>query len=166
MSEPMIAPKVVLTVGNNMMGDDGAGPLLAELMEANSIDGWVVINGGSAPENVSYQVRELQPQCVVIVDAADIGLNPGEIRVIDPDYIAEMFIMSTHNMPLNFLIDQLKADIAQITFLGIQPDIVGFYYPMTEAVKKAVDEVYQGITSWRTDYFPALEIDNEADIEQ
>lgn len=166
MSKVMTAPKVVLTVGNSMMGDDGAGPLLAELMEANPIDGWIVINGGSAPENVSYQVRELQPQCVVIVDAADIGLNPGEIRVIDPDYIAEMFIMSTHNMPLNFLIDQLKDDIPDITFLGIQPDLVGFYYPMTEAVKNAVDEVYQGIKSWRVDYFPELEVCDEEDIEE
>lgn len=68
MSETMTAPKVVLTVGNSMMGDDGAGPLLADLMEANPIDGWMVINGGSAPENVSYQIRALQPQCVVIVD--------------------------------------------------------------------------------------------------
>ncbi|SUC02757.1 hydrogenase 3 maturation protease [Proteus penneri] len=39
MSEAMAAPKVVLTVGNSMMGDDGAGPLLAELMETNPIDG-------------------------------------------------------------------------------------------------------------------------------
>lgn len=39
MSETMTAPKVVLTVGNSMMGDDGAGPLLADLMEANPIDG-------------------------------------------------------------------------------------------------------------------------------
>lgn len=45
MSETMTAPKVVLTVGNSMMGDDGAGPLLADLMEANPIDGWMVING-------------------------------------------------------------------------------------------------------------------------
>ena len=29
-------------------------------------------------------------------------------------------------MPLNFLIDQLKDDIPDITFLGIQPDLVGF----------------------------------------
>lgn len=41
----MTAPKVVLTVGNSMMGDDGAGPLLAELMEADPIEGWIVING-------------------------------------------------------------------------------------------------------------------------
>ena len=32
-----------------------------------------------------------------------MGLNPGEIRIIDPDDIAEMFMMTTHNMPLNYL---------------------------------------------------------------
>ena len=40
-----------------------------------------------------------------------MGLNPGEIRIIDPDDIAEMFMMTTHNMPLNYLIDQLKEDM-------------------------------------------------------
>ncbi len=37
-------------------------------------------------------------------------------------------MMTTHNMPLNDLIDQLKEDIGEVIFLGIQPDIVGFYY--------------------------------------
>ncbi len=69
-------------------------------------------------------------------------------------------------MPLNFLIDQLKDDIPDITFLGIQPDLVGFYYPMTEAVRNAVDKVYQGIKSWRVDYFPELEVCDEDDIEE
>lgn len=41
---------VLLCVGNSMMGDDGAGPLLAELCAANPPGNWVVIDGGSAPE--------------------------------------------------------------------------------------------------------------------
>ncbi len=46
MSETMTAPKViVLTVGNSMMGMMEPVPLLADLMEANPIDGWMVING-------------------------------------------------------------------------------------------------------------------------
>ena len=44
-------------------------------------------------------------------------------------------MMTTHNMPLNYLIDQLKEDIGEVIFLGIQPDIVGFYYPMTQRLK-------------------------------
>ena len=77
-----------------------------------------------------------------------MGLNPGEIRIIDPDDIAEMFMMTTHNMPLNYLIDQLKEDIGEVIFLGIQPDIVGFYYPMTQPIKDAVETVYQRLEGW------------------
>ncbi|WP_431222869.1 hydrogenase maturation peptidase HycI [Serratia sp. L9] len=140
-------PNVILAVGNNMMGDDGAGPRLAELMEQDPIDGWIAINGGSAPENVAHQVRALQPHKVVVVDATDMGLAPGEIRIVDPDDIAEMFIMSTHNMPLNFLIDQLREDIEDVVFLGIQPDLVAFYFPITEKVSLAVDSIYRRLAT-------------------
>ena len=78
-----------------------------------------------------------------------MGLNPGEIRIIDPADIAEMFMMTTHNMPLNYLIDQLKEDIGEVIFLGIQPDIVGFYYPMTQPIKDAVETVYQRLEGWK-----------------
>ena len=108
---------VLLCVGNSMMGDDGAGPLLAEKCAAAPKGNWVVIDGGSAPEN-------------------------------DTDDIAEMFMMTTHNMPLNYLIDQLKEDIGEVIFLGIQPDIVGFYYPMTQPIKDAVETVYQRLEGW------------------
>ncbi|MDR2243595.1 MAG: hydrogenase maturation peptidase HycI [Providencia alcalifaciens] len=138
----------MLAVGNSMMGDDGAGPMLFDLMQQTPIDGWVAINGGSSPESVSHQVRALKPQRLLIVDAADIGFAPGEIRVIDPDDIAEMFIMSTHNLPLNFLIDQLKEDVGEIIFLGIQPDLVGFYMPMNDKVVAAVEQVYQALPTW------------------
>ncbi|MGS9183945.1 hydrogenase maturation peptidase HycI, partial [Salmonella enterica subsp. enterica serovar Infantis] len=76
-------------------------------------------------------------------------LNPGEIRIIDPDDIAEMFLMTTHNMPLNYLIDQLKEDVGEVMFVGIQPDIVGFYYPMTQPSKDAVNIVYQRLEGWQ-----------------
>lgn len=125
-----------------MMGDDGAGPLLASRLTENPIEGWQVIDGGSTPENVVHQIRHFNPSLLLIVDATEMGLKPGEIRFIDPDMIAELFLMNTHNMPLNFLIDQLKEDISNILFLGIQPDIVGFYYPMTEAVKEGVEKIY------------------------
>jgi hydrogenase 3 maturation protease len=109
----------------------------------------VVIDGGSAPENDIVAIRELRPERLLIVDATDMGLNPGEIRIVDPDDIAEMFMMTTHNMPLNYLIDQLKEDVGEVIFLGIQPDIVGFYYPMTQPIKDAVEVVYARLDGWQ-----------------
>lgn len=140
---------VLLCVGNSMMGDDGAGPLLSEMCAAKPAGEWRVIDGGSAPENDVAAIRDLRPARLLLVDATDMGLNPGEIRVVNPDDIAEMFMMTTHNMPLNYLIDQLKEDVGEIIFLGIQPDIVGFYYPMTPPVKAAVETIYQRLEGWQ-----------------
>jgi len=143
--------KVLLCVGNSMMGDDGAGPLLAEKCRACAPGDWVVIDGGSSPENDEVAIRELRPELLLIIDATDMMLSPGEIRIINPDDIADMFMMTTHNMPLNYLVDRLKEDVGNVVFLGIQPDIVGFYYPMTEAVKVAVEKVYQRLAGWSGD---------------
>ncbi|OAN11315.1 hydrogenase 3 maturation endopeptidase HyCI [Photobacterium jeanii] len=144
-----MSKKLVLTVGNSMMGDDGAGPLLAEMMLQNPVDDWVVIDGGSAPENYVHQIRELAPEQVLIVDAAEIGEKAGEIRIIEPDQIAEMFIMSTHCLPLNFLIEELETFVPQVTFIGIQPAIVAFSFPMTDMVRDAVTALYQALPTWQ-----------------
>ncbi|EPH0095178.1 hydrogenase maturation peptidase HycI [Pluralibacter gergoviae] len=142
---------VLLCVGNSMMGDDGAGPLLAEMCAANPPGSWTVLDGGSAPENEVVAIRAMKPSRLLIVDATDMGLDPGEIRIVDPDDIAEMFMMTTHNMPLNYLVDQLREDVGEVIFLGIQPDIVGFYFPMTEKIKAAVEVVYQRLAGWEGD---------------
>ncbi|QLE87450.1 hydrogenase maturation peptidase HycI [Shewanella sp. Scap07] len=148
-TEPSKVKNVLLAVGNNMMGDDGAGPLLAELMQNNPIAGWAVIDGGSAPENCIHQVRQLAPERVIVFDAAEIGEQAGEVRVIDPDAIADMFIMSTHSLPLNFLIEDLKTFVPEVLFVGVQPAIVAFSFPMTEMVENAVGDLYQRLPSWQ-----------------
>lgn len=135
-------PDLILTVGNSMMGDDGAGPLLAELLMNAPAQGWAVIDGGSAPENVAHQVQAFAPQTVLIVDAADMALAPGEVRLVDDASIADMFIMTTHNLPLSFLIERLRETVPRVLFLGIQPDIVAFGFPMTEPVRNAVTALH------------------------
>lgn len=140
----------LLCVGNSMMGDDGAGPRLAELCAEQPLPGWTVVDGGAAPENDIGFLREQRPQHLVIVDATDMGLAPGEMRIIDENDIADMFMMTTHNLPLTFLIQQLREDIPQITFVGIQPDVVAFYYPMSAAVEQAVNRLHQRLTALET----------------
>lgn len=133
----------LLCVGNSMMGDDGAGPRLAERCAEQPLTGWTVVDGGAAPENDIGYLRELRPDHLVIVDATDMGLAPGEMRIIDESDIADMFMMTTHNLPLTFLIQQLREDIPRITFVGIQPDVVAFYFPMSAAVDQAIIRLHQ-----------------------
>ncbi len=136
---------VILTVGNSMMGDDGAGPLLAELLASKPAPGWTVIDGGSAPENVAHAVQALKPTRVVVVDAADFAELPGTLRLIDDAAIADMFIMTTHNLPLSFLIERLRETIPEVLFLGIQPDVVAFGFPMGDAVRTAVEVLHASL---------------------
>ena len=133
---------VILTVGNTMMGDDGAGPYLAQLCSEKPLPNWTILDGGSAPENLVHQIRAMKPKRLIIFDATEMELPVGKIRIINKELIAEMFFVSTHNLPLNFLIEQLEEDIPEVIFIGIQPDLVSFGFPMSEAVKSAVEFFY------------------------
>jgi len=135
--------KLVFTVGNGMMGDDGAGVLLAKMLKEAPLEGWRVLNGGSSPENVMHQARELAPDRVLVVDATDMDLSPGTTRLIPEDRLDDPFLFSTHTMPLTFLIEALKEFIPQVELLGIQPELVGFGAPMSDSVRAAVNKVYE-----------------------
>jgi hydrogenase 3 maturation protease len=134
--------QLVLTVGNEMMGDDAAGPILAEMISRSPLDKWQVLNGGSAPENYVFKIREMEPERVVVVDAADMDLQTGEIRLIDEDGISSLFLMTTHSLPLTYLMDAIQEFVPRVELIGIQPEIVAFGCPVSPRVREAVERVY------------------------
>lgn len=151
--------RVLLTIGNAMMGDDGAGPMLAARLERSPASGWQVVDGSSVPENVMHHVRALQPQQVLLVDATEMELAPGEVRLVDDGFIADRFIMTTHDMPLSFLIASLRETVPDVRLLGIQPSVVAFAYPMSAAVKQAVDNIHEALRRGASpDAWPPIEV--------
>jgi hydrogenase 3 maturation protease len=146
---------LLFTVGNGMMGDDGAGVLLAQMMRRAPLDGWEVLDGGAAPENMLYSVREMAPERVVLVDAADMDLPPGSIRCIDADRLDAPLFLTTHTLPLTFLIESLREFVPQVDFIGIQPEVVAFGFPMSESVKKAAQQLYEDLANGGTGWICA-----------
>jgi hydrogenase 3 maturation protease len=149
-----VGDQVLLTVGNVMMGDDAAGPRLAALLQRSPAPGWQVVDGGSAPENVVHRVRAMAPERTLVVDSAEMELGPGEVCLVDEHLIVERFITTTHNLPVSFLIEALRQTIPEVHFLGIQPVLVSFGYPLSAAVERAIMDIHarlqQGapIDSW------------------
>lgn len=137
--------KLVLTVGNPMMGDDAAGSLLARAMLDSPIDGWAVIDGGSAPENYLHRIREMKPDHVLVVDATDMDMAPGEIRLIPAEKLDDPFLVTTHTLPLSYLIQSLRESIVRVDLLGIQPKVVAFGFPVSPEVRQAVGTVYENL---------------------
>jgi hydrogenase 3 maturation protease len=138
---------LVLSVGNGLMGDDGAGALLVQKMQQAPLDDWDVINGGSAPENMLYRVRELKPERVLVIDAADMDLPPGSVCLIQDEMLNDPFLLTTHTLPLTFLIEALREFVPKVELLGIQPSVVAFGFPISEYVKHAVNQVYLGLSN-------------------
>jgi hydrogenase 3 maturation protease len=136
---------LVVTVGNLMMGDDAAGPLLAKAMLDSPVDGWDVLDGGSAPENYLYLIREMAPEQVIILDAADMDLEPGTIRLIGAQKLDDPFLMTTHTLPLSYFVRSLQEFVAKVDLLGIQPSVVAFGYPVSAKVKQAVGQIYENL---------------------
>jgi len=137
--------RLVLTVGNQMMGDDAAGPLLARLLSATPVPGWQVLDGGPAPENFLHRVRELGPEEVLVIDAADMDLEPGEVRLISAEKLEDPFLMTTHTLPLSYLAESLREFVPLVRLLGIQPRVVSFGYPLSDEVRQAVEQVYEDL---------------------
>lgn len=143
---------LLLAVGNGMMGDDGAGVLLAQMLQNHPLDGWNVLNGGSAPENVLHKIREMDTARVLVVDAADMDLPPGSIRRIPAGRLEDPFLMTTHTLPLSFLIEALQEFVPQVDLVGIQPTVVAFGFPMSAEVRSAVEKLYTDLENGRTDW--------------
>jgi hydrogenase 3 maturation protease len=137
---------MVLTVGNTLMGDDGAGPFLAQLLEATPAAGWSVLDGGATPENVTHIVRAEAPDHVLLVDAADMQLPPGSVCRIDEADVAKQFLITTHAIPLDVLIASLRETVPRVTFVGIQPAVVAFFGDMTPRIKSAVLGLHRSLT--------------------
>jgi hydrogenase 3 maturation protease len=147
---------VVFTVGNSMRGDDGAGPLLAALLQATPAAGWTLVDGEASPENHTHQVRALSPDLVLIVDAAEMQLAPGEVRLLDETCVAAHFLVTTHAIPLNFLIASLKETVPAIVFLGIQPKGTVFCDLLSPDVRNAVEMIHRRLVQGEgfDDYHP------------
>jgi hydrogenase 3 maturation protease len=137
--------KLVLTVGNGMMGDDAAGPLLAQMIRKFPLAAWDILNGGAAPENCLHQLRQLSPEQVLVVDATEMGLSPGEIRLVDEKRIDCDFWMTTHTLPLVYLIQSIREFVPKVDLLGIQPEVVAFGYPISTSVQQAIEKIFAGL---------------------
>lgn len=135
--------KVVLTVGAVLRGDDAAGPYLAKLMQDDPVEGWDIIDGGQVPEDFTVDVRHAQPDLLVMVDAADMGLAPGSIRRLTAEDVSTDYMMTTHSLPLSFLMQQIDECCGEIVFLGIQPAQMEFFTALTPAVLDAVELIYR-----------------------
>ena len=133
----LIMKDMVMCIGNPEGGDDAVGPYIAEKLKKSKIK---VLDCGTNPENFTSVVKKENPENLIIVDAVEMYLDYGEIRLVSKDKIGRLCI-STHGIPISLIIDYLENYIEKIFFIGIQPKTMNG--KITDKIKTSADRVIE-----------------------
>jgi hydrogenase 3 maturation protease len=125
-----------MCIGNRFGGDDAVGPYIADELKKGKLSDIKLIDCGTTPENYTSIVKKENPENLIIIDAVEMNLPYGEIRLISKEKIGK-FCISTHGIPISLIIDYLEKYIDNIFFIGIQPKKMNG--ELTNIVKKSAD---------------------------
>ena len=133
------ARTVVLGVGNDLKGDDAAGPLVCRRIEGGA--GANVMDAGTVPENYIQRIVRARPEHLVIIDAADFGDEAGAARLFEVEELSGV-AMSTHSLSPRLFVDLIRRQIeVGVVFVGIQPGQMELGRGLSADVEAVVGEL-------------------------
>jgi hydrogenase 3 maturation protease len=136
-----------MCIGNRDGGDDSVGPYISDKLKKIHNKDFFIIDCETVPENYTSVVKNKKPKNLIIIDAVEMGLIPGEIRIIPKEKIGVMHI-STHGIPISVLINYIEKTVKNIIFIGIQPKKMSG--KMTKIVKLSADKLIDLIKNEKT----------------
>ncbi|MCD6393497.1 MAG: hydrogenase maturation protease [Planctomycetes bacterium] len=121
---------IVLGLGNPLMGDEGIGIKLIEMLQSASGDFPEAdfVDAGTGGMSLLHLISDRRK--AVIIDCAHMGTEPGTIRQFTPDHVKtvkQLTHLSLHEVDIIKVIDlarQLGECPEEIIFFGIEPETV------------------------------------------
>jgi len=137
-------------IGSELRGDDAAGLLVLKYLQYKVVSlcraaasrraalskigrplasrgpTFKFLNGGTAPENLTGEIRRFCPTHLIMLDAVDMGKRPGALALID---VAkdENGVFLTHKLPVKLMLDYMGREMNFVSvFIGIQPKTLEF----------------------------------------
>jgi hydrogenase 3 maturation protease len=165
-----VSGTIVMGIGNPLGGDDAAGALVVDILnralgapgevrrnaKTPMPDGITAIDASAVPENYTSVVRRHHPDFLILVDAADMGLPAGAVRIVPAERIKALSF-STHHMPLSAFISYVKEFCGRVLLLGIQPEQTETGAPISGSVRKSARKLAKTILEGRLDEIRSLE---------
>ena len=135
----LLGSVVLVGVGNPLRGDDAAGCLVARRLRGTP--GVCVIEAEEVPESFVGDIAAAMPDAVVMVDAVDLGREPGAVALLEKEQVAA-YAPTTHRLPLSLVMEVARRRTGGDVFLiAIQPSRVGFGAPPTPEVSESVERL-------------------------
>ncbi|MBN1389793.1 MAG: hydrogenase maturation protease [Candidatus Thermoplasmatota archaeon] len=143
--------KAIFGIGNQMMGDDGIGPLLISRLE--EIDNFPadvdLVDEGVGGIRIIHDMEGYEK--VLIIDAADFGGAPGEYRLFRPEEaetVKQLSGRSLHEMDLMRAIELARiTDGApkDILIMAIQPESVEMRMGVSEILLSMIEDYVDAV---------------------
>jgi hydrogenase maturation protease len=141
---------LILGVGNPLMGDDGAGIEAARMLTEANLPANITVKDAATPGWALVEWIKDWP-AVVIVDAMQMGLKPGEWQCFDAGdvrFTSSEGAVSLHDSDLAgglALAEALDLLPPQLTFYGIEPESTEHGMQLSPAVSANLPELVKNI---------------------
>jgi len=130
----------ILGIGNDLRTDDGLGPYIVNSIKFDNPN-VMIENVGSVPEGFARPLAAFSAKRIIMIDAADMRKPPGHIELVTKDRIGGISI-STHSMPLSFLMMYLEQETGGETILlGIQPKSIQFGEGLSPEIQEVAEDI-------------------------
>jgi hydrogenase maturation protease len=133
---------VLVCVGNELCGDDGAGPAVARAL-AGAVP-WEIIDAQTVPESFLMKIVQRRPESLLLIDTVDLHAPAGAVDILEPAQVSGQG-PSTHGpAPLAFLELLHMMHPCRAAVLAIQPKQTNPGQPLSPPVAQAVAMVIEG----------------------
>ena len=137
------AEKVAVAgIGNPIRTDDFVGVKIVQDLKGKVSKKTCLIECETVPESFMQEIVDLKPSHVLLIDAAVLGLEPGEARLVFPEQIADFPAVTTHVLPLRIFCEYItKMADAKIALLLVEPENTEFGEGLTITVQAAAKKI-------------------------
>ena len=139
---------LVAGVGDRLMGDDGIGPaIIEELNKGGLPEGVDAVDYGTSLMSLLHDLPEYD--ALIVVDAVDLGGEPGEVRVLrirpedlaGVDKAASLMTLSYHEADLDSVLSmarELGILPERVFLVGVHPDRVELSLDLSETARESL----------------------------
>ena len=132
---------VVAGIGNPIRRDDFVGVKIVQDLQGKVPKNVCLIECETVPEGFMQEIVDIKPSHVLLVDAAILGLKPGEMRLVFPEQVMDFPAITTHVLPLRIFCEYItKMAEAKIALLLIEPEDTEFGEGLTPTVQSTAEK--------------------------
>ena len=133
---------VVAGIGNPIRADDFVGLKIVQNLKGKVSKNVYLIECETVPESFMQEIVDLKPSHVLLIDAAILGLKPGETQLVFPEQVTDFPAITTHVLPLRIFCEYImKMTETKMALLLIEPENTEFGEGLTSTGQAASEKI-------------------------